>query len=64
MSLHRGLDGTTAAVYARWDSIQQLHASRDHPLVQQAHAQLTRFGRDIGKAYHLESTYLPDERAQ
>lgn len=60
MSLHRGLDGTTAAVYAQWDSAQQLHASRDHPLVRKAHEELTQFGRDTGQAYLLQSTYLPD----
>lgn len=59
MSLHRGLDGPTVAVYAHWDTVDHLRAGRDYPPARAAHDELLRWGRDTGQAYALERTYLP-----
>ena len=62
MSLHRGLDGTHAAVYAQWDSLHHLEAGRNGRPARDGHAALARWGQDAGRAYLLDSVYLPDLR--
>lgn len=62
MSLHRGLDGTHAAVYAQWDSRHHLEAGRNGQLARDGHAALAQWGQDAGHAYLLDSVYLPDLR--
>ncbi len=62
MSLHRGLDGTHAAVYAQWDSQRDLQAGRDGVPAREGHTALAQWGRETGHAYLLEAVYLPDPR--
>ncbi len=64
MSLHRGrgLDGTHAAVYAQWDSRQDLEAGRSGHLARDGHTALARWGQDVGHAYLLDAVYLPGLR--
>jgi heme-degrading monooxygenase HmoA len=63
MSLYRGIDERHVAVHAEWDTIAHLLAGRQDEPARAAHAELVQWGHDIGNAYLLDRTYLPDEQS-
>lgn|GEM_PF-7014823 len=62
MSLYSGIDERHVAVHAQWDTMAHLLAGRDYAPARAAHAELVRWGHDIGNAYLLDCTYRPDEQ--
>jgi heme-degrading monooxygenase HmoA len=59
MALHPSVDGTSAVVYAQWQSKDTYENGINDPTAKQGHRALAQWGESSGNLYQVDAVFLP-----
>ena len=59
MALHPGLNGTSAVVYAQWQSQETYESGINDPQAKHGHSLMEQWGTSSSAIYRVDSIFLP-----